>query len=136
MGLAERRAAKQFETSQFPQLKKKIDEAAHFEVPVEVKWETLATEGSSHLYEECWPKVYFKPLADAFSAICIDDMGRDALKGSLKKVIIQNTQDVSYSSYMVSFVDGVLTLDHLPTTNVDDVDDRKKAIQTKLESAL
>jgi hypothetical protein len=136
MGLAERRAAKQFETSQFPQLKKQIDEAAHFEVPVEVKWETLATDGSSHLYEECWPKVYFKPLSEALKAICIDDMGREALKGGLKKVIIQNTQDVSYADYMVGFVDGVLTLDHKPTTNVDDVDARAKAIQTKLESAL
>lgn len=136
MGLAERRAAKQFETSQFPQLKKAIDEAAHFEVPVEVRWETLSADGYAHLYEEAWPKVYFKPLVEALKAICIDDMGRDALKAGLKKVVIQNTLGVYSAGSMVGFVDGVLTLDHEPATNVDDVDDRKAAIQQKLEAAL
>ncbi|MCP3136297.1 hypothetical protein [Pyxidicoccus xibeiensis] len=136
MGLAERRAAKQFEETQYPKLKQQIDQAAHFDVPVDVNWQTLAIDGSAHLYEECFPKVYFLPLVEALQAICIDDMGREALKEKLKRIVIRNTADTSNADYMVTFEDGVLTLDHLPTTNIDDVKDRKKAIQTKLEAAL
>jgi hypothetical protein len=38
MGLAERRAAEQFRTEQFPDWQNKINEAAFFEVPVDVAW--------------------------------------------------------------------------------------------------
>lgn len=48
MGLTERRAAKQFETARLPQLVKELHAAAGFEFPVEVSWDTIATEGSSH----------------------------------------------------------------------------------------
>lgn len=136
MGLAERRAAKKFEDTLYPPLKQQIDAAAHFTVPVEVNWQTLATDEQAHLYDECWPKVYFTPLIEAFEAITIDDMGREALKGALKRVVIRNTSDVSSASSMVSFEGGVLTLDHQPCTNVDDVRDRREAIQQTLEKAL
>lgn len=136
MGLAERRAAKEFETKRFPQFKKDIDAAAGFEVPVEVKWDTLALEGESHLYEECWPKVYFVPLIDALKSITSDDMGKEALKASLKKIEIQNRADVSYGERIAHFDGGTLLLDHKPHTNVDDVKDRTNGIRTLLESKL
>ena len=136
MGLAERRAAKDFETNQFPRLKQEIVDAAKFDVPVEVRWDTLALDEQAHLYVECWPKVYFEPLKQALEAITIDDMGRDALKAGLKKVVIQNTKDVSYGERIAEFTGGVLTLDHKPTTNVDDIADRKRGIQQVLEKAL
>jgi hypothetical protein len=136
MGLAERRAAKEFETKRFTQFKKDIDAAAGFEVPIEVKWETLQKEGESHLYDDCWGKVYFQPLIQAFRAITIDDMGKEALKGGLKSVTIVNRSDVSYADYCATFDQGVLQIDHQPTTNVDDVDQRANAIQKLLESKL
>lgn len=136
MGLAERRAAKKFEDTLYPPLKKQLDAAAHFDVPVDVHWESLAIEERAHLYDECFPKVYFQPLIEAFQAICVDDMGREALKAKLKRVVIRNTADNSSASSMVTFEGGVLTLDHKPTTNVDDVRDRTKSIQQTLEAAL
>ena len=136
MGLAERRAAKEFETNRFPQFKKAIDEAAGFEVPVTVAWDTLAIEERAHLYDECWPQVYFVPLITALKAITVDDMGKEALKASLKKIEIQNRGDNSSGERMVSFEGGTLLLDHKPVTNVDDVDGRTKAIRTLLESRL
>ncbi len=136
MGLAERRAVKEFETKRFPQLKKDIDEAAGFEVPVTVQWETLTLEGESHLYDECWPKVYFEPLIAALKSITADDMGKEALKASLKKIEIQNRAGTSYGDRIASFDGGVLLLDHQPHTNVDDVKDRTDGIRTLLESKL
>ena len=136
MGLAERRAAKDFETKRFPQLKEAIDKAACFAVAVEVAWEKLAAPDQAHLYEESWEKVYFRPLAEAFTAICIDDMGKEALKASLKKVVITNSGGTYYGDRIATFSDGVLTLDHEPCTNVDDVADRTTGIRKVLESAL
>ncbi|AFE04486.1 hypothetical protein COCOR_02112 [Corallococcus coralloides DSM 2259] len=136
MGLAERRAAKEFETKRFPQFKKDIDEAAGFEVPVTVAWDTLALEGESHLYDQCWGQVYFVPLIEALKGITIDDMGKEALKGALKQIEIQNRSDISYGERMATFEGGILRLDHRPHTNIDDVKDRTKGIQTLLESKL
>ncbi len=136
MGLAERRAAKKFEDTQYPQLKKQLDEAAHFAVTVDVNWQSLALDGQEHLYEEGWTAVYFTPLIEALQGICVDDMGRDALKAKLKRIVIRNTAGVYSAGSMVTFEDGVLTLDHEPTTNIGDVRDRREAIQKTLEAAL
>jgi hypothetical protein len=135
MGIAERKAAKQFEETHYVKLKKDIDAAARFEVPVEVDWASLAVEGYEHLYEETWPKVYFAPLIGALRAICQDDLGRESLQGSLKRVVIRNTTGTSSASSVATFQDGVLTLDHEPATNVDQVEDRQEAIQKALEAS-
>lgn len=135
MGLAERRATKSFQDTKFPGLKKSIDAAAGFPVDVEVKWETISPEGQSHLYDESWPKLYFVPVADALTSICRDDMGKEALKAALKKIVIQNTKDNSSSSYWCEFGGGTLTLEQ-SLSNVDDVKDRTDALVTLLESKL
>lgn len=135
MGLAERRIVKSFETTVFPDLKKQIDEAAGFDVPVEVKWDTLIKDDQySSSWAESWPKIYFQPVVIAFKNICIDDMGKEALQGTLKKLIIQDVSDV-YGSDWVAFEDGTLTLDHR-FCNVDDVEYRADILQQKLEKAL
>src|SRR5688500_13692457 len=118
MGLAERRAAKKFETESYPRLKKDVNDAAGYDVPMEVEWDTLAIDEQSHLYDEYWPQVYFQPLKTALKEICQDDMGKEALKGALKKIIIRNTKNTSYGASIATFDKGVLTLDHLPTTNI------------------
>jgi hypothetical protein len=135
MGIAERKAASQFEETIYPKLKKEIDAAAHFEVPVEVDWNTLAVEGYQHLYEEAWPKIYFTPLIGALKAIAVDALGQEVLRGVLKRVVIRNTKGAYSGSSMVSFQDGVLTLDHEPATNVENIEDRQSAIQAVLEAA-
>jgi hypothetical protein len=138
MGIAERRAAKDFETRRLPELKKQIDAAAGFEVPLELKWETIAQDGYANDYDMFFTNVYFKPLVQALQAIAIDDMGKEALKGALKKVIIQNTKENGNPFDMPSFADGVLTLDHSPSSNWSDmnVSGRVRAIQEKLEKHL
>jgi len=136
MGLAERRVQKDFQDNHFPKLKKEVDAAAHLTIPLEVKWDTLAPEGQSHLFVDSWTKVYFQPLVAALKNVCRDDMGREAVKEKLKKVVMQNTQENYSASRWAAFENGVLTLDHQPCTNVDDIDDRAKGIIDVLEKAL
>jgi hypothetical protein len=135
MGLAERRIAKDFETTVLPGLQKQIDEAAGFAVPIEVRWDTLTkNESMSHNWKECWPKLYFVPIVEAFQKICVDDMGKEALKEKLKKIVIQDAKD-SYSSYWATFENGLLTLDY-QFANVDSFKDRADVLQQALEKAL
>jgi hypothetical protein len=131
MGLAERRAAKAFQDNKYPKLKQEIDAAAGFEVPIEVKWDTLATESYADLYEEAFPKVFFRPLIDAIKAVCVDDLGKEALKDGLKKIIIA---DEGCSS--VTFQAGTLSISYYAVTNLDYGADRKREIQQTLEKGL
>jgi hypothetical protein len=131
MGLAERRAIKAFTEGSFLKFKQEIDTVTGFEVPMEVNWDSIATEGYGELYEKAFSKVYFQPLIEALKAIAIDDLGRDALKEGLKKIAIED----SGSSYP-TFEFGVLTLRYYAVANLDDWMERKKSIQTELEKGL
>ncbi|MFC1408183.1 hypothetical protein ACEZCY_02685 [Streptacidiphilus sp. N1-12] len=135
MGLAERRAVEQFKNDDYPGWKSRIDEAAGFEVPIEVEWQELAVADYADRYVDYFPQVYFQPLADALSVIGADDMGRDALREGVTKVVVRNSGQFS-STTGITFVDGVLTFDHMSDTNTHHVEERTKHLQTILESAL
>ncbi|OVE76813.1 hypothetical protein BVX98_04680 [bacterium F11] len=135
MGLAEKRAVKEFQDGAFPGLKKQIDEAAGFDVPLDVNWDSLGVEGLAHLYADAFEKVYFIPVIEALKKICADDMGKEALKGSLKNIVLSNTEDKSGEAG-IGYEGGTLKIDHKPTTNIGDVSLRTNAIVKKLESAL
>ncbi len=137
MGLAEKRAAAEFETNAYPTLKKTIQEAAGFELPIEVRWDTLMKqEKYVKAWPEAWPKLYFTPIVNAFSKICIDDMGKAALKETLKKIVIQDTKP-SHSSQWAAFdkATGLLTLDH-QFTNLGEIQSRSDILRKVLEAAM
>lgn len=135
MGIAERKAAQQFEQTHYPKLLQDLQAAAGFEVPVEVDWASLSVEGFAHLYAEAWPKVYFLPLAAALRAVGQDAPGRQPLQGTLGRIVIRNTSGNTSPSGFARLQDGVLTLDHEPLTNVDQGDERQRAIQQALEAS-
>lgn len=135
MGLAERRSAERFKTEDYPDWKTRIDQAVGFDVPVEVAWSELAVEDYAASYAEFFPKVYFEPLVQALKEVGVDEMGREALREGLSKIVIRNSGDF-YSASGFSFADGVLTFDHKPQTNIGDGEERAKALQRILESGL
>ncbi|TPN83399.1 hypothetical protein [Aquimarina algicola] len=136
MGLSERRVAKKFEEEIFPELKKDIEQAAKKSLEFEVEWKSIAIDGMSHLYEECWPQVYFEPIKIALGNITVDDMGAEAIEESLSKIVIKNEKETSSPSKWCTFEDNILILDHKPTTNVNQIQDRADAIQKMLEDNL
>lgn len=135
MGLAERRAAERFKNKDYPGWLTKIEQAARFPVPVEVAWDELAVADYADDYADFFPKVYFQPLVDALTGITIDEMGTTAARDGIKKIIVRNTGQY-YSTSGFTFVDGVLTIDHLPNTNIDYGDERAKGLRQLLESGL
>jgi hypothetical protein len=135
MGLAERRGVEQFKTNDYPGWKSRIDQAAGFEVPVEVAWEELGVADYADRYAEFFAKVYFQPLVDGLSAVTVDDLGKSALREGLTKIVIRNAGNF-YSTSGISFADGVLTFDHQPHTNIDYGEERAKGLQKTLEAGL
>lgn len=136
MGLAERRVAKQFQENEYEVFLQEIKTIVGKDVEVSVEWDSIAEDGMSHLYAECWPQVYFQPLLKALQSICADDMGKEAIADELQKVVIKNEGSISNSSKWSAFENKTLTLDHKPTTNVHDAEDRAKSLQVLLENSL
>jgi len=135
MGLAERRATKEFQDKQFPELSTEIQKLAGFPVPIEVTWDQLAVEGRSNLYKESWPELYFKPVIEALRQIGRDQMGKDAIKAGLKKVEIRNSKGAYSPTSAITFHDGQLTIDH-DLSNVGDTKARADYIIEIVEKDL
>lgn len=136
MGLAQKRISQDYQQNVFPEWKNKITNAMGFEVPLEVKWDTMMDDqrDNKELYFSSYDSVYFKPLVAVMQNICADDMGREALKGALKKIVIDGTD--GYSPGATTFSGGVLTINHQFCTNVDDVDARIQGWTKLLEKNL
>ncbi|AFO57641.1 MULTISPECIES: hypothetical protein [unclassified Natrinema] len=134
MELGHKRKVKEFEDDEMPSLTESLDDAAGFEVDLDIEWESLIDERvDEELWFEGWTKVYFQPTIDAFASICRDELGQEALQADLESVVFKNkagmTGDISYE-------DGVLTVDKEPCTNMDKVDKRTESIVSVLESSL
>jgi hypothetical protein len=135
MGLAERRASKEFQDKSFPELKNEIQKLAGFAVPIEVNWDQIAVEGQTELYKEAWTEIFFKPVIEALRAIGRDEMGKEALKGGLKKIELRNASGYYSPGSAITFADGVLMIDH-ELSNVGDTKDRTKHIVEIVEKGL
>lgn len=135
MGLAERRATKEFQEKQFPELRNEIHKLAGFPVPVEVAWEQLAVEGQTDYYKEAWLEIFFKPVIDALRQIGRDDMGKEALKSSLKKIEFRNSSGYYSPSSAITFINGAIVIDH-ELSNVGDTKDRTKHLVEIVEKGL
>jgi len=136
MGLQERRAVKTFQDGSYQSLTNEINTLAGYSLEFEVNWDTLALEEYTHLYDEGFTKVYFTPLINALKEITIDDMGKEALKEALKKVVIKNEAGNYYGSTAYAFNGGVLTIDHQPFSNIDNITERSEELSKLLMKNL
>jgi hypothetical protein len=136
MGLAERRATKEFQEKVLPGLRAEIAKLAGAAVELEIQWEQLAKEDQASSYAENWRKVYFQPVITALRSITRDQIGKDAITGGLKKISFRNTRGAYSSESAITFEAGELIVDHDPGSNVDYVDDRAEHIIKIVEKAL
>lgn len=136
MGLAEKRAMLTFQQNQLEPLKAKLFEAIGFEVPLEIDFESLTIENGDTYYAEGMTKVFFEPLTAACKNICSDELGKNALKSGLKKIIICNKSGHYSPEAAFKLEAGTLSLDHHTTTNLGDVLRRTEFLQNMLEKAM
>lgn len=136
MGLAERRATKEFQEKALPALRAELDKLAGKAVELDIHWDQLAKEDGAANYNDWWRKVYFQPVLNALKSITRDAIGQEAIKEGLRKVILCNTRGAYSAESAISFTAGELTIDHDPGSNVDYVDERTEHIVKIVERSL
>ncbi|SFE42822.1 hypothetical protein SAMN05518672_10690 [Chitinophaga sp. CF118] len=124
MGLLEKRALKAFQDGSYKKLTDEINALAGYTIEFEINWDSIAEDEYAEMYDEGFTKVYFTPIIEALKEITADDMGKQALQEALKKVVIKNEGGFYYASGAYSFKDGVLTIDHQPFNNINNITER------------
>ena len=105
MGLAERRKMKELQEVTFPERVKEIEEICGKAIPYEVDWESLADDAEGLNFID---NISCHRLNMALRTICIDDLGREAVRDGLRLIKLKNVKDKSDMS--ITFDDGVLAM--------------------------
>lgn len=105
MGLNERRKIKELQDTTLPGRVKEIEEICGKAIPYEVDWDSLADdlEGLNFL-----DNISCHRLNMALRTICVDDMGKEAVREGLKTIKLKNVKDKSAKK--ISFDGGVLEM--------------------------
>ena len=105
MGLIERRKIKELQETTFPERVKEIEEICGKEIPYEVDWASLAEDAERLNFID---NISCHRLNMALRSICIDDLGREAVREGLSLIKLKNVKDKAEMS--ISFDDGVLAM--------------------------
>ena len=105
MGLLERRKIKELQESAFPGRVKEIEEICGAPIQYDVDWDSFANdlEGLNFLDNGSCHR-----LNMALRSICIDDLGKEAVRDGLKLIKLRNVG--SAGDMKITFVDGVLDM--------------------------
>jgi hypothetical protein len=105
MGLNERRKIKELQDTTLPGRVKEIEEICGKAIPYEVDWESLADDAEGLNFLD---NLSCHRLNMALRAICLDDMGKEAVREGLKLVKLKNVKDKA--DMQMTFKDGVLDM--------------------------
>lgn len=105
MGLAERRKIKELQETTFPERVKEIEEICGKPIPYEVDWESLADDAEGLNFID---NLSCHRLNMALRVICLDDLGKEAVRDGLKLVKLKNVRDKA--DMKMTFEAGVLEM--------------------------
>lgn len=105
MGLNERRKIKELQDTSFPARVKEIEEICGAPIPYEVDWDSLADDPEALRFID---NLSCHRLNMALRVICMDEIGKTAVRDSLKLVRLRNVKDTS--AMKIDFRDGVLEM--------------------------
>lgn len=105
MGLPERRKIKELQDVTFPERVKEIEEICGAPIPYEVDWDSLSDDMEALNFID---NISCHRLNMALRVICQDDMGKEAVRESLKKVQLKNVKTRDQMS--LTFAGGVLAM--------------------------
>ena len=105
MGLAERRKIKELQDTTFPERTKEIEEICGKAIPYEVDWESLSDDAEGLNFID---NISCHRLNMALRTICIDDMGKEAVREGLRLIKLKNVKNKSDMS--INFDGGVLEM--------------------------
>src|ERR1700686_5435777 len=105
MGLNERRKIKELQDTTLPGRVKEIEEICGKAIPYEGDWESLADDAQGLNF---FDNISCHRMAMALRAICLDDMGKEAVRDGLHLIRLKNVKDKE--SMHMTFKDGVLEM--------------------------
>ena len=105
MGLTERRKIKELQDTTLPGRVKEIEEICGKPIPYEVDWESLADDAEGLNFLD---NISCHRLNMALRAICLDDMGKEAVRDSLNLIKLKNVKDKS--AMKINFDGGILEM--------------------------
>jgi hypothetical protein len=105
MGLNERRKIKELQDVTFPGRVKEIEEICGAPIPYEVDWDSLADDAQGLNFID---NLSCHRLNMALRSICLDDMGKSAVRDGLKLVKLKNVKDKAHMK--IAFEAGVLEM--------------------------
>lgn len=106
MGLNERRKMKELQDVTFPERVKEIEEICGKAIPYEVAWDTLADDAEALKFID---NLSCHRLNMALRVICMDQMGKEAVRDGLKLVKLKNV--ATPGEMRIQFANGVLEMD-------------------------
>ena len=105
MGLAEKRKIKELQDTLLPGRVKEIEEICGKAIPYEVDWDSLADDlNGLNFVDNC----SCHRLNMALRVICSDDMGKEAVRDSLKVIKLKNVKDKA--AMKLTFDNGILEM--------------------------
>src|SRR5262245_6296779 len=105
MGLAERRKIKELQETTLPARVKEIEEICGAAIPYEVDWESLADDAEGLNFLD---NLSCHRLNMALRVICQDELGKEAVRDSLKTIRLKNVK--SQADMKMTFESGVLEM--------------------------
>lgn len=105
MGLIEKRLIKEAKETWVPEEQKDMRDIASSEVVIDIDWPSFesdepALRNLQHLG--------VRKMSNAFRVICVDELGKEAVRESIKRFVVTNVKDAKEGS--VHLADGTLTL--------------------------
>ena len=105
MGLNERRKIKELQDTTIPARVKEIEDICGKPVPYEVDWDSLSDDAEGLNFLD---NISCHRLNMALRTICVDDMGKEAVRGALNLIKLKNVKDKS--DMKINFDAGVLEM--------------------------
>ena len=105
MGLNERRKIKELQDTTLPGRVKEIEEICGRPIPYEVDWDSLSDDAEGLNFLD---NISCHRLNMALRTICVDDMGKEAVRDALKLIKLKNVKDKS--EMKINFDAGVLEM--------------------------
>jgi hypothetical protein len=95
MGLAEKRLAEEIKTEKLPAFEAKLKDRAGYEIKVDIDWATFTAYDQ---YPLSRLDSVFSELDSFVRKICVDDMGKEALKEKMNVIGLTNTDNTELVS--------------------------------------
>ena len=105
MGLAEKRKIKELQEVTLPERVREIEEICGKPIPYEVDWDSIADDAEALNFMD---NISCHRLNMALRTICMDDLGKEAVREGLKLVKLKNVKDKG--DMRLTFDGGVLEM--------------------------